>query len=135
VRVLLDHNVPHKLRTNLGTLGKHEIVTASYMRWGDLKNGELLRAAEERGIEVFVTGDRSLVYEQNLTGRRLAIVALSTNNWAIVKNHLPRILAALSPVRFRRSSVAHSAGRKLPASKEMKDYRKRPRSAPPFFVA
>jgi hypothetical protein len=95
VRVLLDHNLPHKLRTNLGTPGKHEFVTASYMRWGDLKNGELLRAAEESGIEVFVTGDRSLVYEQNLTGRRLAIVALSTNNWPIVKNHLPQILAAI----------------------------------------
>ena len=49
MRVLLDHNLPHKLRTNLGTPGKHEFVTASYMRWGDLKNGELLRAAEERG--------------------------------------------------------------------------------------
>ena len=57
MRVLLDHNLPHKLRANLGTLGRHEIVTASYMRWGDLKNGELLRAAEECGIEVFVTGD------------------------------------------------------------------------------
>ena len=65
------------------------------MRWGDLKNGELLRAAEESGIEVFVTGDRSLVDEQNLTGRRLAIVALSTNNWPIVKHHLPRIPAAI----------------------------------------
>jgi predicted nuclease of predicted toxin-antitoxin system len=85
VRVLLDHNLPHKLRTNLGTPGKHEFVTASYMRWGDLKNGELLRAAEESGIEVFVTGDRSLVYEQNLTGRRLAIVALSTNNLSALR--------------------------------------------------
>ena len=95
MRVLLDHNLPHKLRTNLGTLGKHEIVTSSNMRLGDLKNGELLRAAEESGIEVFVTGDQSLVYEQNLTEPQLAIVALSTNNWPIVKNHLPQILAAI----------------------------------------
>jgi hypothetical protein len=64
---LIDHNLPHKLRANLGALGKHEIVTASYLGWSDLKNGELLRAAEEYGIEVFVTGDQSLVYEQNLT--------------------------------------------------------------------
>jgi hypothetical protein len=63
--------------------------------WGALKNGELLRATEENGIEVFVTGDRSLVYEQNLTGRRLAIVALSTNNWPIIKNYFPQILAAI----------------------------------------
>jgi hypothetical protein len=95
VRVLLDHNLPHKLRANLGTLTKHEIVTASYMGWGELKNGELLRMAEEYGLEVFVTGDQSLVYEQNLAKRRLAIVALSSNNWPIVKNHVMQILAAI----------------------------------------
>jgi hypothetical protein len=79
VKVLLDHNLPHKLRTNLG---KHEIVTASHM-------------AEDSGIEVFVTGDRSLADEQNLLGRRLAIVALSANNWPIIKDHVPRILSAI----------------------------------------
>ena len=80
MRVLFDHNLPHKLRTSLTTLCAHEIVSASYMGWGDLKNSELLRAAEENGFQVFVTGDQTLVYEQNLTGRRLAIVALSANN-------------------------------------------------------
>ncbi|MGP8245290.1 MAG: hypothetical protein ACLQVN_12320 [Bryobacteraceae bacterium] len=92
---MFDHNLPHKLRNNLGTLGEHEIVTASHMGWGELKNGELLRTAEENGIEVFVTGDQSLVYEQNLTGRRLAILALSANNWPIIKSHVPQILAAI----------------------------------------
>lgn len=95
MRVLFDHNLPHKLRTSLDTIGDHEIATASYMGWGDLTNGELLRTAEESGIEVLVTGDQSLLYEQNLSGRRLAIVALSTNNWPIVKNYLPQILAAI----------------------------------------
>jgi predicted nuclease of predicted toxin-antitoxin system len=95
VRVLFDHNLPHKLRTSLETLGEHEMVTASYMGWGDLKNGELLRIAEETGIEVLVTGDQSLLHQQNLAGRRLAIVALSTNNWPILKNYIPQILAAI----------------------------------------
>jgi hypothetical protein len=89
---LFDHNLPHKLRT---TLGEHEIVTASFKGWGDLKNGELLRNAEDFGIDVFITGDRSLVHEQNLAGCRLAIVALSTNNWPIVRNYVSRILAAI----------------------------------------
>lgn len=95
MKVLFDHNLPHKLRTSLDTIGNHEIVTASYMGWGNLTNGELLRTAEESGIEVLVTGDRSLRYEQNLTGRRLAIVTLPTNNWPTVKNYLPQILAAI----------------------------------------
>lgn len=95
MRVLVDHNLPYKPRTNLTALGKHEIVTTSYMGWAELKNGELLRTAEENGLEVFVTGDKSLVDEQNLTGRRLAIVALSANNWPIIKHHVSRILAAI----------------------------------------
>jgi hypothetical protein len=65
------------------------------MGWGELKNGDLLRAAEQNGFEVFITGDQSLAYEQNLTRRRLAIVALSANNWPIIKNHVPSIHAAI----------------------------------------
>jgi hypothetical protein len=38
------------------------------MGWASLKNGELLRAAEENGIDVLLTGDGTLSYEQNLTG-------------------------------------------------------------------
>jgi hypothetical protein len=51
--------------------------------------------AEQDGIEVFVTGDQRLIHEQNLTGRRLAVIALSTNNWPIIKDHLTTILAAI----------------------------------------
>jgi len=95
VRILFDHNLPHKLRTNLAAPGLYEIVTTSCMGWADLKNGDLLRTAEEHGFDVFVTGDKSLVDEQNLVGRRLAIVALSANNWPIVRNHISRIRAAI----------------------------------------
>jgi hypothetical protein len=77
-------------------LSSHEMITASYMGWGHLKNGELLQTAEENGIDLLVTGDQSLLYEQNLSGRRLSIIALSTNNWPIVKNYLPQILAAIN---------------------------------------
>lgn len=65
------------------------------MGWRNLKNGELLRMAEESGFEVFVTGDQTLVYEQNFGGRRLAILALSANNWPIIKDHVRDILAAI----------------------------------------
>lgn len=96
MKVLLDHNLPHKLRTSLGALGRHEIVTAPYLGWGELKSGDLLSAAEQNGFDVFVTGDQSLVSEQpNLTGRQLTIVALSANNWPIIKNHTLHIHAAI----------------------------------------
>jgi predicted nuclease of predicted toxin-antitoxin system len=100
VKVLFDQNLPHKLRIALAGPGsRHEIVTTAYLGWGELQNGELLRTAEANGMEVLVTGDGSLSFEQNLTGRQLAIVALSTNNWPIIKNHVPRILAAIDGAR------------------------------------
>ena len=92
MRVLLDENLDHRLRKSLG---KHEVFTVTYKGWTGLKNGELLRAAEEDGIEIFLTGDQTLVDEQNLTGRRLAIVALSSIELPILKNHLSLILAAI----------------------------------------
>jgi len=93
VRVLLDENLDHALR-NL--LGPHEVVTVAFMGWASLKNGELLRTAEDNGIDVLLTGDGTLGYEQNLTGRRLAIVALSAIQLPIIRNHLPKIIAAIS---------------------------------------
>jgi hypothetical protein len=49
VKVLLDENLAHRLRKNLGA---HEVLTVSFKGWAGVKNGELLRIAEENGIEV-----------------------------------------------------------------------------------
>lgn len=65
------------------------------MGWTGLQNGALLRKAEDNGIDVLLTGDQSLRYEQNLSGRRLAIVALSAIQLPILKNYLPQIVAAI----------------------------------------
>ena len=92
MKVLLDENVAHRLRKNLGA---HEVLTVSFNGWAGLKNGELLGIAEENGIEVLLTGDQTLSYEQNLTGRTIAIVALSSVEWDILKNHLSLIIAAI----------------------------------------
>lgn len=92
MKVLLDENLDHRLRNYLGA---HEVFTVTYMGWAGLKNGDLLRTAEADGIDIFLTGDQTLVHEQNISGRHLAIVALSTIEFPILKNHLPPILAAL----------------------------------------
>lgn len=92
MRVLLDENLDHRLRNHLGD---HEVVTVSYMGWVGLKNGELLRMAQENGIQVFVTGDRTLSYEQNLAGLQLAVIVLSSIELPILRKHLSSILAAI----------------------------------------
>ena len=92
VKVLLDENLPHLLRNNLGD---HDVFTVRYKGWAGLKNGELLKTAEDDGFEVFITGDQIISHEQNLTGRRVAIVVLSSIDWHMLKEKLPPILAAV----------------------------------------
>jgi hypothetical protein len=75
VKLLLDGNLPHLLRNNLGD---HDVFTVGYKGWAGLKNGELLKTAEDDGFEVLITGDQTLSYEQNLTGTNVAIVVLSS---------------------------------------------------------
>ena len=59
-------------------LAGHGCFTAQQMGWGGVKNGELLRLADQ-DFDLFVTSDQNLRYQQNLSGRRLAILELSTN--------------------------------------------------------
>jgi predicted nuclease of predicted toxin-antitoxin system len=92
VRVLLDENLPHKLRH---LIKGHDLQTASYKGWSGVKNGDLLRLAEEDGFELLLTGDRNLMYQQSMTGRRIAIVTLSAQNWLAVQANISKIQAAL----------------------------------------
>jgi hypothetical protein len=69
------------------------------MGWAELENGELLTAAEAAGFSVFVTCDKNLSYQQNLTGRKLALVVLSTNNWNIVKQYPQQVVQAIETAK------------------------------------
>lgn len=54
------------------------------MGWGGTKNGPLLTLAEPV-FDVFLTADKNLCYQQNLTGRKLAIIVFPSNKLSIVK--------------------------------------------------
>ena len=66
-------------------LSDHVVQSAYQLGWAALSNGQLLMAAERAGFDVMVTGDQNLAYQQSLAGRRLAIVALTTNHWATIR--------------------------------------------------
>jgi hypothetical protein len=94
MKILLDESVPQKLRLLIE--GSHTVITAWFQGWSGLKNGSLLDAAEEAGFDLFITADQELRYQQNLTGRKLAILVLSTNNWTLIQTHVAKIQAAAS---------------------------------------
>lgn len=88
MRIVFDQGTPVPLRQSLP---HHDVATAYERGWSQLTNGELLDAAERDGFEVLITTDLNLKYQQNLSTRRIAVVALSTPSW-------PRIQQALSIV-------------------------------------
>ena len=93
MRILFDKNVPVGVRR---FLPGHEIHTLTEMQWPErLKNGELLNAAEQAGFETLLTADQNIRYQQNLTGRKLALVVLGSNFWPVVQQHEAEIAAAV----------------------------------------
>ncbi len=78
MRILFDQGTPVPLRE---FLNPHQVETAFERGWSILSNGELLAVGEQEGFEVFVTTDRNLRDQQNLSRGNIAIVVLSSTSW------------------------------------------------------
>lgn len=94
--VLFDQGTPVGIRH---ALHGHIVKTAREQGWSTLMNGELLRAAEEAGFEVLLTTDKNLIYQQNLSKRKIAIVVLGTSKWSQIRPMLQRISKAVDAGR------------------------------------
>jgi hypothetical protein len=76
MRILFDQGAPVPIAAYLR---EHSVRTARQEGWDTLANGDLLRVAEAAGFEVLLTTDNSLAYQQNLQGRKIAIVVITLN--------------------------------------------------------
>jgi hypothetical protein len=95
MRILLDECVPIQVRN---ALVGHQVSTTQKMGWGGISNGELLQHAEQDGFDLFIVADKNLRYQQNLTGRKLAILELWTNHRPTLEKHLDKIRVAAEGV-------------------------------------
>lgn len=93
MRVLFDQATPVPIRR---FLKDHIVRTAAEEGWERLQNGELLNAAESAGFEVFVTTDQNIPYQQNLVGRRIAIIVLTKQQWPELRQHVQLIVEAIN---------------------------------------
>jgi predicted nuclease of predicted toxin-antitoxin system len=93
VRIILDRGVPVPLRR---FLAGHDVATAWQKGWSKLSNGDLVAAAEAEGFDLLVTTDQNLRYQQDLRGRKLAILVLMIANWAALQPHGGTIATAAS---------------------------------------
>ena len=84
--VLFDNGTPRSLARQL--IGQHAVAEARARGWERLGNGELLDAAEAAGFDVLVTTDKNLRYQQNLRGRKLAVVVLGQGRWSLIRRRI-----------------------------------------------
>jgi hypothetical protein len=61
-----------------------------------LENGELLTEAEAAGFELLLTTDKRIRYQQNLTGRKIAIFVLGQGRWSLIKPRVAQVVAAVN---------------------------------------
>ena len=75
MKIILDESVPQKLRLLIE--GGHTVVTTWFQGWSGLKNGALLTEAEAASFDLFITADQEISYQQDLTGRKMALLILA----------------------------------------------------------
>jgi uncharacterized protein DUF5615 len=73
MKILFDECILRKFKNSFAG---HESLTVPEAGFAGKKNGELLLLAERQGFEIFLTMDKGVEYEQNLTGRSIAIMIL-----------------------------------------------------------
>jgi hypothetical protein len=94
--ILFDHGTPRGIAR---ALEGHTVREARAQGWDMLTNGDLLNAAEDAGFDVLLTTDKNLVHQQNLGGRKLAIVVLGRSRWSLVKPMIEQIADAVSAAK------------------------------------
>lgn len=93
MRVLLDECVPVRLARHLSG---HAVSTVGREGFSGLKNGRLLRAAEEKW-EVLLTTDKAIPSQQSVGRYRmgLLIVRAFSNDWPTLASFIPEMLRVL----------------------------------------
>ena len=64
-----------------------------------LENGALLDAAEQAGFDLLLTCDQNVPHQQNLAGRKLALLVLSTNHWPTLRRVAAKVGTAVDFVQ------------------------------------
>ena len=82
MKVLIDECAPKALKVALAASG-FDCTTVQEAGWSGKENGELLALADA-SFDVVVTIDRNLRYQQNLTGRRIALLIVRARSNRVV---------------------------------------------------
>jgi hypothetical protein len=97
VRVFLDECIDWRLSRDING---HDVKTARQMGWTAIKNGELLVLASAH-FDVFVTVDRNLSFQQNVTSLPIAVIVLRArrNRVGDLRPLVPNLLSAIEAAK------------------------------------
>lgn len=97
MKLLLDENLPSKLKYRLRELG-HIALTVGDQGWRGKENGELLKLLLSNAFEVLLTMDSSLPYQQNFKKYPVPVIILKvkTNRYADLIKLLPNLTSLLN---------------------------------------
>jgi hypothetical protein len=93
LKVALDEGVPERLAEYLSG---HDVQSVRQIGLKGVKNGKLLTAIGALAFEAFITNDKRMGAEGQLSGRTFGILILSATNWPVIRSHVDRIAAALN---------------------------------------
>jgi hypothetical protein len=93
MKILFDNGTPKSIARSLAD---HQVTRARQIGWHELENGALISQAEEAGYDLLLSTDKNIRYQQNLAGRKIAIVVLGNSQWPMVKLNLDKIVAAVN---------------------------------------
>ena len=95
MKILIDENLPLKLKESFGE--GHAVFSARELNWHGKKNGELLELMTLAGFEGFVTMDKNLPSQQNLTNLAISIFVLRgiNNKLDTLTDLVPLVLAEI----------------------------------------
>ena len=97
MRLLIDECIDERLRL---LFPSHDCQTARFANLAGLKNGRLLDAAENSGFDVLITVDQNIPDQQNLAGRKIALMILCgpTNRLRDLAPLVPAAFSALGSI-------------------------------------
>ena len=97
MKILIDENVSHDFRK---ILSGHDVSSVQYMGWSGVKNGKLLELAENH-FDILLTLDTGLIYENNFSNRKIAVITLVSKYVKItdLMPLIPQLLLEISRIK------------------------------------
>jgi predicted nuclease of predicted toxin-antitoxin system len=104
MKILLDECVPAPMQS---LLSNHACTTVQSKGWSGIRNGDLLQRAGAE-FDLFITSDHNIRYQQNLGGRSIAILELSTNDIGRIRaatSIIDKAVANIQPNAFQHLDI------------------------------